>query len=221
MAKPDPEQILKDANKLKDDRFVKRNNMLQNRAKERFNETKIELPKAYDKTAHRHRSQIIEDEGRQIGTLVHSDPIPHIPAGTPEVQPLTTKCEKFLMAWEQECLNVFGPTRWQGTLAQVHDNISWEYVGWKKAPYAGQPKAPGDDADIVTKVEYGMKNESYKQDQGVKGYTDRRYVPTNTMYPQGNVYDPDRVYEIRRSAPPSMIPPKNLMSPAPASIRIG
>lgn len=197
MPKPDPDQIIEDARKLQSDRFQKRDQMLKRRAAERFNQTVVDVPAAYTKTAHQHVSSVIEDEGQQIGTLVYAMPVPHVPAGVPEDQPLTTTEEKFLIAWHAELEAVFGPVWWQNTLAQVHDNIAWIYCGWRKVPYQGQPKAPADDADFAAVSEYGVQNDRFKRDAGVAAYCDYRYVPTSTVYCQGNIYNPDRVCEVK------------------------
>ena len=124
MARPDADTILKDADKLKQERFALRDAMLIERAAERFNETKIDVPTAYDKTAHRHKSKIIEDEGRQVATLVYAMPVPHVTPPVPEDQPATTQIEKFLIALHKEAEDTFGPIEWQSTLGQIHDNIS-------------------------------------------------------------------------------------------------
>lgn len=203
--RPDPDQIVEDARKLQQERFGKRDTMLKDRAAERFNEKVYEVPKAYDTTGHRHRSSIPEDEGRQIATLVYAMPVPHIPAAVPEDQPLTTTEEKFLIAWHAEMETHFGPVWWQNTTAQAHDNIAWLYCGWRKVPYKGQPKAP-DEQDIVATAEYGIRNDRFKRDAGVKSFCDYRYVPTGTAYAQGNVYDPDRFYEIKQ------VPERDLMT---------
>lgn len=197
MPKPDPDQIIEDARKLQTDRFQRRDQMLKDRVAERFNQTTVDVPAAYAKTAHQHVSSVIEDEGQQIGTLVHATPVPHITPGVPEDQPLTTKMEKFLMAWWDETEAVFGPIPWMGTLAQIHDNITWEYVGWRKVPYKGQPTPPAPE-DLADMIEYGVQNDRFKRDAGVAAYCDRRYVPTGTAYCQGNIYNPDRFYEVKQ-----------------------
>ena len=200
LPRPDANQIVADARKLQMDRFLKRDAMLKDHAAERFNEKKYEVPKSYDTTGHRHKSSIPEDEGRQIATLVYAMPVPHIPPPTPEDQPLTTREEKFLIAWHAELEAHFGPVWWQNTTAQAHDNIAWLYCGWRKVPYKGQPKAPDDEMDFVAMAEYGMMNDRFKRDAGVASYTDYRYVPTGTAYAQGNIYNPDRFYEIKEVA---------------------
>ena len=203
--KPNADQILADAEKLKTDRFSLRDAKLIERAAERFNETKIEVPPAYDLTAHRHRSNIIEDEGRNIGTLVHAMPVPHIEPPTPEDQPLTTTAEQFLMAMHAEAEATYGPIWWQNTLAQIHDNIAWIYCGWRKVPYKGGPNPPAEDADYATNIEYGMQNDAFKKKAGVRAFLDYRYVPTGTTRYVGNVYDPDRFYEVKE------VPERDLM----------
>lgn len=204
MPKPDVDQLVADANKLQTERFQKRDTMLKTKAAERFNQTAVDVPSAYRKTAHQHESSVIEDEGRQIATLVYAMPVPHIPPAVPEDQPATTTEEKFLIACHAEAESVFGPVWWQNTVAQTHDNIAWLYAGWRKVPYKGQPSPP-DEADMQAQMDFALKNDRYKRDQGVKGFIDYRYVPTNTAYPQGNIYDPDRFYEIKE------VPERDLM----------
>ena len=205
MPKPDPEQILKDATKLKDDRFKQRDADLLSRAAERFNETRIDVPAAYDKTGFRPKPKIIEDEGRQVATLVYAMPVPHVTPPTPQEQPQTTTEEKFLIALHQEAENVFGPVWWQSTLAQIHDNISWDYWGWRKVPYKGQPEPPvtenmeADEGTAAT-ADWAIKNDRFKKDEGVRSFLDYRHLPTGTAHPVGNVYDPDRFYEIKNVA---------------------
>src|SRR5438876_5311024 len=170
MSKPDADTIITDANKLQADRFQKRDLLLKERTAERFNQTTVDVPLAYRKTTHQSKSSVLEDEGQQIATLVHADPVPHLPPPRPEGQPATTKVEKFLMAWEAETTSVFGPVRWQETLAQVHDNIGFEYVGWRKVPYKGQPSAPSDENDYGALADFTLKNDRFKKNAGVKGF---------------------------------------------------
>ena len=207
--KPDADTIVEDARKLQQERFNKRDASLVRRRRERFNEISDKerndtIPEAYRQTAYYHESSIIDDEGQAIGTLVHATPIPHITPGVPEDQPLTTKMEKFLMAWWDESEAVFGPVSWMGTLAQIHDNISWEYSGWRKVPYKGQPSPPSS-TDLADMVEYGTQNDRFKRDAGVAAYCDRRHVPTGTAYWTGNVYNPTRFWEIKQ------VPERDLM----------
>ena len=170
--------------------------MIASRIAERFNQTKIDVPAAYNTTAQRHKSQILNDEGRQVATLVYAMPVPHISPPTPEDQPATTTEEQFLIAFHAELEAAFGPVWWQSTLEQVHNNISWDYLGWRKVPYKGQPKPP-EATDLATTTQYGIDNERFKKDAGVRSYADYRHVPTSTAYWSGNVYDPDRFYEIK------------------------
>ena len=199
LARPDADTILKDADKLKQERFALRDAMLIERSAERFNETTIKVPDAYNNTAHRHKSKIIEDEGRQVATLVYAMPVPHVTPPAPEDQPATTQIEKFLIALHKEAEARFGPVWWQSTLGQIHDNISWLYWGWRKVPYKGQPEAP-DGENLVEKAEWMMATDRYKKDAGVRAFLDCRYVPTGSAHPVGNVYDPDRFYEIKQVA---------------------
>src|SRR3990172_1531266 len=105
----DPQEILKEARRLHGERFGVRLTQLENRAKERFNETKVDVPEAYQKTAQQHNSNIIEDEGRQVATLIYAMPVPHLTPPTPEDQPLTTKVEQFLIAMHEELEAKNGP----------------------------------------------------------------------------------------------------------------
>ena len=168
--------------------------MLKNRADERFNRTEVEVPAAYKKTTHQPTSNIIDDEGRQIATLVYAPPAYHAPPPLPSDQALTTKLEQFLAAAWQELEDRNGPVWWQCTLAQVHDNIGWIYFAPKRKPYADQPKAPADDASQEDMDDYAGRNDRYKRDAGVSGVFDYEYAVTGTMLPVGNVYDPDCVY---------------------------
>jgi len=189
-----PHEIMAEARRLNDERFGARNTMLKTRAAERFNRTSVDVPEAYNKTAFQHPSNIIDDEGRQIGTLVHAIPTPHQVPQRPEDQPLTTKVEHFLMSMHKELEDHSGPVWWQCTLAQVHDNIGWIYTAPKKVPYTGQPKPPGKDADYFTQSAYAEKNERFKTDAGISAVFDYEYVVTGTVLYEGNVYDPTCIY---------------------------
>ena len=115
----DEQEILKEARRLHGERFGARLMQLQTRAKERFNETKVEVPEAYKTTAQQHNSNIIEDEGRQIGTLVYAMPVAHLTPLVPEDQPRTTNAEQFVMAAHEELEAKNGPVLWQFTLSHV------------------------------------------------------------------------------------------------------
>lgn len=197
MPRPDENQIISDAKKLKADRYKRRDDELEARRRERFNETVIDVPAAYDKTANRHRSSIIEDEGRQIATLVHAMPAVHITTPAPEKELDAEGNEKFLTAWHKELEANFGPAWWQNSLAQVHDKVAFLYSAPRKVPYKNQPEPPADNADAMTLATYAVENERYKQEAGVASWWDYRYVPTATAYWTGNVYDPNRFYEIK------------------------
>lgn len=194
MPKPTEEQIVAEAHRLHDERFALRNTKLKDRAEERFNQTKVEVPSAYKKTTHQHSSNIIEDEGRQIATLVHADPVPHLTAPTPEVQPLTTLVENNLTAGFEELERHNGPVSRMCTSAQVHDNIGWIFFAPKKVAYKGQPKAVKDDASIEEQVAYEIENTQFKRDAGWKAVFDYEFANTATVMHDGNVHDPHCVY---------------------------
>lgn len=187
-------EILAAARRLYDDHFSQRNIMLKERADERFNKTTVEIPEAYRKTTSQPKSNILDDEGRQIGTLVYAIPTPHLTPPTPQDQPATTKVEQFLIAMHQELEEANGPVWWQCTLAQVHENIGWIYFAPKKVAYKGQPKAVGDDADIEAQADYAIKNTQFKRDAGISAVFDYQYAVTGTVLHKGPVYNPHCVY---------------------------
>ena len=188
------QEILAAARKLYDDHFATRNTVLKERADERFNRTTVEIPPAYQKITSQPKSNILDDEGRQIGTLVYAIPTPHLTPPTPQDQPATTKVEQFLIAMHQELEEAYGPVWWQCTLAQVHENIGWIYFAPKKVAYAGQPKAPKDGADLAEMVDYDLKNTQFKRDAGISAVFDYQYTVTGTVLHKGPVYNPHCVY---------------------------
>src|SRR3990167_6801878 len=192
--KLEPNEILANARKLKDERFGKRNDQLLKRSAERYNETKVVVPPAYAATAQQHNSNIINDEVRQVSTIVYAWPIPHIAPPEPQDQPQTTLCEQFLDAMLQELQDRYGPVWEQCGEAQVDDKIGWIFFAPKRKPYAKQPKPPADDADEDEKFAYAEKNERYKRDAGIAAVFDYEYAATGTVLHDGNVYDPHCVY---------------------------
>lgn len=216
MPKLDPQDVMRDARKLRDERFSTRITQLQERAKERFNQTAVEIPEAYrlttawrrdgnGKVTNGHPSNILNDEGRQITTLVYAIPVPHLPAPSPEMQAQTTKVEQFLIAMHENLEDHYGPVWQQCTSAQVHDNLGWIYFAPKRNPYNGhngQPLPPDDDAPYEDHAEYTEKNESFKRDAGIASVFDYEYATTATVLYEGPVYDPKCVYvwkEVPRS----------------------
>ena len=189
-----PEEILANARKLKDERFAARNNQLKERAAERYNETKVEVPDAYAVTTEPHKSNIINDECRQVTTLVSSVPQPHLTPPTPEDQSATTKIERFLSAMLQELQDHYGPVLEQCTEAQVDDKIGWIFFCPKRVPYNGQPTPPADDATPDELVAYADKNTRYKRDAGISAVFDYEFAATGTVMPEGNPFDPKCVY---------------------------
>ena len=187
------QSVMRDARKLKEERFPKRNAMLKARSEERYNQTVVEVPPAYKKTTQQHSSNIIADEGRQIGTLVYAMPVPHIAPPSPEDQPLTSKVEQFLIAMHQELEEHYGPAWWQCTAAQVHDNLGWIFFAPKRKPYKGQPKPPKGE-DYGELADYGLKNDRFKKDAGISAVFDYEYAVTSTVLYDGPVYNPKCVY---------------------------
>lgn len=194
MPKPTEEQIVAEAHRLHDERFALRNTKLKDRAAERFNHTVVAVPSAYKKTTHQHSSNIIEDEGRQVATLVHADPVPHLTPPSPEAQPLTTLVENNLTAGFQELERHNGPVSRMCTAAQVHDNIGWIFFAPKKVAYKGQPKPVKEDAPIEDQVAYEIENTQFKRDAGWKSIFDYEFANTATIMPEGNVHDPHCLY---------------------------
>ena len=194
MAKPSEQEILKEAHRLHDERFALRNTKLKQRAQERFNQTTVDVPSAYKKTTYQHSSNIIEDEGRQIATLVHAEPVPHLTPPSPETQPLTTLVENNLTAGFQELERHNGPVSKMCTAAQVHDNIGWIFFAPKKVAYKGQPKPVADDASIEDQVAYEISNTQFKRDAGWKAIFDYEFANTATVMHDGNVHDPHCIY---------------------------
>jgi len=189
-----PQEIMAEAHRLHDERFSKRLGQLKDRAAERFNETKVDVPAAYKKTAFQHKSNIIDDEGRQVATLIYAIPTPHLPAPSPELQEATTKAEQFITGMHQELEDHYGPVWWQCTLAQAHDNLGWIYTAPKRVAYKGQPKAPADGASEDEKVAYAERNTQYKRDAGISSVFDYEYAVTGTVLYDGNLYEPPCVY---------------------------
>lgn len=192
--KPDTEQVLAEARRMRDERFNRRNDVLRKRALERFNLTTIEVPEAYKLTVHQHSSNILEDEGRQIATLVHAKPVPHLTPPSPELQAVTTNVENNLTAGFEELESHSGPVSRQCTAAQVHDNIGWIFFAPKKVAYKGQPKAPGESATFDEQVAYQLENTNFKRDAGWSAIFDYEFANTITVMPDGNVHDPHCIY---------------------------
>ena len=193
---------MRNARRLRDERFSKRITQLRTRSLERFNQTTVEVPEAYRLTTQQHASNILNDEGRQITTLVYAVPVPHISPPSPEMQEQTTKVEQFLIAMHENLEDHYGPVWQQCTSAQVHDNLGWVFFAPKRKPYKGQPRAPKDDAGAGEYASYVEKNTQFKRDSGIASVFDYEYAVTATVLHEGPVYDPKCVYvwkEVPRS----------------------
>lgn len=195
MKRPDPKAILRDARRLKDERFNIRNEDLAERRKYRFRKKKPVVPEAYNDSATVFMSAEIEEQGRQIAALIYAPPVVHVPPPRPEDQSLTTKAEVFAHAALQELENENGSVGWVNTLAQVHDRFSVIYFGAKRKAYAEQPKPPDDDTDIAATLAFQLKNNAYKKEAGIGSVFDLRHVPTESFLYVGNYRNPVEVYE--------------------------
>ena len=195
MKRPDPQVILRDARRLKDERFATRNADLKERREIRFRKKKPIVPEAYNDSATVFMSAEIEEQGRQIAALIYAPPVVHVPPPRPEDQALTTKAEVFAHAALQELENENGSVGWVNTLAQVHDRFSVIYFGAKRKAYADQPKAPDDGADDVALLAFQLKNNAYKKEAGIASVFDLRHVPTESFLYVGNHRNPVEVYE--------------------------
>lgn len=190
--RPNPQTILRDARRLKDERFSERNADLKERREYRFRKKKPKIPDAYNDTAVVFMSAEIEEQGRQVAALVYAPPVVHIPPPTPEDQALTTKGELFTHAAFQELEAANGSVGWVNTLAQIHDRFSVIYFGAKRKPYAGQPKSPETDEGLLA---FDDANERYKKEAGISAAFDFRHVPTDSFLYVGNYRNPVEVYE--------------------------
>lgn len=193
--KPDPQAILRDARRLKDERFQTRNADLKERRGLRLRMKKPVIPEAYRDSATAFMSDDLSDQGRQIGAMVYAPPVLHIPPPRPEDQPVTTKGEVFAHAALQELESENGSVGWVNTLAQIHDRFSVIYFGAKRKAYAGQPKPPDDDTDSAATLEFHLKNNAYKKEAGITSVFDLRHVPTESFLYVGNYRNPVTVYE--------------------------
>lgn len=199
MAKPDPQQILRDAHRLRDERFKQRDRDIEQRRRERFGQTEIDIPTAYRKSAMVYHTPAIREEGRNVFALVHAFPQAHLTPPSPEEQSQTTAVEKFLAACHQELESCYGHVWSQAGLAQLHDRIGWVKSSLRRDFYANAPTAPKQDAEDYADqlIAYEGENESYKKEAGADALFDYSHPPTNTVYPRGSVWNPLAVYEVK------------------------
>lgn len=200
MPRPDPKEIMREATRLRDDRYSKRDALLERKRKDRFGESSIDIPAAYKKTAEEYHSPIPREEGRQVASLISADPQPHIVPPTPESQPLTTKNEVWLSAMLQELESFYGSVWWKTSLSQIHEGVGYTYFGAKRKPYDGQPTAPDDDEvpDYDRVLAFQESNDRFKRDAGISSVFDYRHVPTNTVRVIGSEWNPLAVYEVKQ-----------------------
>lgn len=197
MQKPDARTIIKDARRLLDERFNKRDSDLAMRERYRFREVEPDIPVAYKDTAKAYKSPVLQDEGRQVAALVFAMPVPKVPPPTPELQPQTTKMEQFLIAFHQELEDSYGSNWWKNTIAQVHQDISWIYWAPKRDAYSGGPTDPGAEASLDDILSFSDKNDAYKRGLGAADWWDYRHVPTRTVRYRGDIRNPLAVYEVK------------------------
>lgn len=188
--KPTPDQIIKDARKL-EDRFKMRQADLRERSALRYGNYEIEIPLAYRKTSEVFKSPVIREEGRQLLALIQAQPVLHVPPPEPEMQAKTTTMEKFGSASLQELQDCYGAIDAQCASAQIHEKIGWIYLGMKRDYYADRPEDTGDI------FEYTAALDAYKRSTGIDSLFEMRFVPTQTMFHTGPVWNPSRVYEIK------------------------
>lgn len=195
--KPDPKVIMREARRLKDDRFKTRDSILANKKALRFQQVDPDIPKGYKKTATVYKTPLMQSEGRAVGALVYAFPQVKMIPPTPEDQPLTTKCEQFLSAAHQELESKSGHMWWKSKMSQIHEDIGWIYAGMKRKPYDGQPSAPDEDADIMDVVKFKSDSTFFKREEGIAAVFDYRHVPTPTVYCVGDAGNPLAIYEIK------------------------
>ena len=195
--KPKPEQIVKDAKKLETDYFAKRNEKLKKRAEIRHGKDKVEVPAAYQKKTHDYHSPALRDEGRGLVALLAADPVPHLPPPAPELQEYTTKGEQFIIAAFQQLEMTYGAVRNKCANGAVYEELGCIYFGMKRDAYADGPQAPGDDATYDERLIFSDKAEAYKKEKGIAAAFDYRFVPRQTIYYKGDIWNPLCVYEVK------------------------
>lgn len=192
--KPDPKQILRDAAKLKTDRFSLRDTDLMERESLRFRRKEPDVPAAYKKTATVYKTPLIQEEGRQLAATIAAFPQVHMPPPSPELQPQTTLCEQWVQAAHQELESHYGHIWDKCRQSQIHAKIGWIYLGAKRKPYDGEP-APPKDPDYDQALDYRGKQDAFKRETGIAGFIDYRHVPTQTVISVGDVANPLAIYE--------------------------
>lgn len=194
---PDYDEILKTATRLRDERFGQRNKMLKERHDYRFRMVDPVVPEAYKDTNAVYKSPALDEEGKQVYALVEARPQPHIEPPTPELEQLTTLNERWLTAGDIELDATYGMCMEKSHFAQIFANIGWVYEAPRRNPYKDRPKAPKKDAPEEERTAFDDAYTQTKRDSGISGYIERRYVPTETAFPIGDVRNPKRFYEIK------------------------
>lgn len=197
MPKPDARQVLKDVSKLETEVFGKRNTSLEERRKLRFREKPANVPQAYKDTAIEIRTPALMEEGRQIFSLVDSDPVPHLIPPQPEDQPATTRVEKFLIASHQRIEDCYGHARAKVTMSQIHDDVGVVKYPMKRAYFKGAPKPPPDSAEPEAFIDFDLQYERFKKDAGIEAVFDYGHCPTPQVFYRGPWTNPLAVYEVK------------------------
>lgn len=196
MAKPDPAQVVRDAHRLKNERFKRRDEALKKRRRQRFGEEQIEVPKAYRKTAMEYHSPAIREEARHLFALIDAFPVPHLTPPQPEDQAQTTAIEKYLSAMHQELESQNGHVWTKARQAQMHDRIGWVKFSLKRDFYAQAPTPPKRKTASAL-LTYQTDLGGYKREAGSAALWDYTHPPTDTIYLRGSVWNPLAVYEIK------------------------
>lgn len=199
MPKPSPEQIVKDARRLRDERFSRRNKALALYDLLRFGQTNVAVPIQYQKTAEQYHTPALQEEGRAIATSLSAAPVPHAPPPSPQMQPQTTKMENFLMAAHQQLEALNGHIWWKAGLAQIHQKIGWIKAPIKRGYYKNAPTPPQADAENYADdlLAFQDENEAYKKEAGIGELVDYGFEATSTTFPVGDVANPLRIYSIK------------------------
>ncbi len=197
--RPDPKDLIKEATRLKDQRFNLRDAMLLKREtiREMRCLTPADIPEAYRDTNKIYHSPAIEEEGKQVYAIVEATPQPRVLPPSPEMQALSTLNETWLAAGDIELDQAYGHCLEQSWMSQIHTNIGWVYEAPKRKPYDGQPEAPEtDNPDELTA--FYADNDAFKRESGIAGFIERRFIPTGCSFPVGkNVWNPLKFYEIK------------------------
>lgn len=195
--KPDYKTILEEAKRLKEQRYKERDQKIAADMRVRFGKDIITIPEAYRDGANPYHSPVLQEEGRQVAAILEAKAQPHVVPPSDEHQPVTTLIEQWLAAGDIELDSVYGNCIDKANMAQVHQAIGWVYEAPKRAPYEGAPEPPDDESTAEETLDYAAKNRDYKQTEGIAGFLERRFVPTETVYCTGDVRNPRKFYEIK------------------------